>query len=319
MSIYEIYGCSHQGLVRENNEDHFLLGRFIKNNLALSLVVAEDDDYLARFGLLLAVADGMGGLAAGEVASRIALSTLDRHFYATEKQAGDHASHIRQIEAGVQRANDTMLRLGQTDSSTANMGCTLTGVDLTSSGYLVFNAGDSRVCRFRGGYLKQLTTDETLANLLQRLPEESTPEDIDRATHTLTNSLGAATCQLTIQEGPKLIHGDILLICSDGLHGMVSIDKLEELLRQDKSVEEIGQELLHAALAAGGQDNISLIRVRLRKGRREQETLLPVESGQPVEPAGPTESDLQKEPLGTPPVTQESAIPAAEEGLDDGR
>ncbi len=116
MSIFEIFGCSHHGCIREHNEDHILLGRFIKKQGKMSLKLASDDDFLLRFGLLLGVSDGIGGENAGEVASRMALSTLDRHFYAMEKQDLDQSVYSSLIQAGVQRANEIILRVATSNA-----------------------------------------------------------------------------------------------------------------------------------------------------------------------------------------------------------
>ncbi|OQX17694.1 MAG: hypothetical protein BWK76_09925 [Desulfobulbaceae bacterium A2] len=267
----EIFGCTHRGCLRELNEDHVLVGRFVKNRGEMSLTLAMDDDFLARFGLLLAVADGIGGENAGEVASRMALSTLERHFFACEKAPGDVEAFSEILGAGGRRANEAIMQRAAGHPDMARMGCTLTGVCLLPGNkYLVFNAGDSRVARFRGKYLTQLTDDETLARMADKLPASLVPSGAAMATHTLTNSLGTADFTLTVQAGPSLLAGDMVLVYSDGLYDMVPIDRLEELLAQGGDIAALGRCLLHAALEAGGEDNISLVLLRVTETDGEQ-------------------------------------------------
>ena len=85
MFFLDICGATHRGQVREQNGDHILVGRFIKNSGSLSLRLCSDDDFVQTYGLLLCVADGVGGAAASDMASRIALLTLDKEFYAATK------------------------------------------------------------------------------------------------------------------------------------------------------------------------------------------------------------------------------------------
>ncbi len=259
---FRVYGCTDTGLVREVNEDHILMGRFIKNSGAIGLEFADDDDFMSAYGLIFAVADGIGGAAAGEVASKLALTTIERHFYGFEKQADNTEVFQEALLAASKRANDTVMQVAGSRPECRGMGCTLTGVCLTPSGYLVFNSGDSRVYRFRSGYLKQLTEDDTLVNIAIKAGQMSyeEAENSDKR-HTITNSIGYTDFRLNINSGPDLRVDDRLLICSDGLHDLVAIERIEEIISQSP-IDQAVTRLVDEAKTNGGHDNISIVLIK---------------------------------------------------------
>ena len=215
-----IQAICHKGLVRDNNEDALSVGGVILRDDATNLVVTISPE---GFFYLL-VADGMGGHEHGEVASRFALEEMEEQL------------SLHQI---------------QPDSSDQGqalpMGCTLTGVVWHYGRTWLVNAGDSRTYRFRGGMLRQLTTDET---------ERGYTGD-PTASKLLLNCLGGGTegrLAVSSLDG-KLLEGDVLLVCSDGLCDMVPDETIETALADGAGAED----LLRMACAAGGVDNISII------------------------------------------------------------
>jgi len=264
MRSFQIFACTTTGSVRQANEDHILVGRFIKNSGGLGMYVEHNDDFLIRYGLLFAVADGIGGEAGGATASRLALIALERQFYGVEKICHENQPYLEALQAAAVRANDTILRGASTNPTFNRMGCTLSGVCLTQGGYLVFNAGDSRVYRYRDGFLKLLTNDDTVTNAAIRAGrmsyEEAKNSDVR---HTLTNSLGTASFQLKIRVEPEMRDNDLILVCSDGLHDMVDHDQIEKLLGNSGALEVLSDRLVYEAIRNGGYDNISVILVRL--------------------------------------------------------
>jgi serine/threonine protein phosphatase PrpC len=261
MNVYtlQVFGCTDTGNVRPVNEDHILVGRFVKNSGWMGIECLDNDDFLASYGILFAVADGIGGEQAGEVASKITLQTIEGHFYSFERPDANIDTFLDALKASVTRANDTVKQIAASRLECAGMGCTLTGVCITRSGYLVFNAGDSRVYRYRSGFLKQLTDDDTLVNIAVRSGQMTYEEAaVSNARHTITNSIGAPNFNLKIKEGPELRDADRLLICSDGLHDLVPIGRMEEIIGSC-AVDEAGRMLLAEAKLNGGTDNISLI------------------------------------------------------------
>lgn len=264
MHGYTIFGCTETGLVRARNEDHILVGRHLKNRGTLTLKLDPDDDFISDYGLLLAVADGIGGAVGGATASRLALITLERQFYGTVKRR--NSEDFRQaLTKAVDRANQAVLQATTQNSALVGMGCTLTGVCLTGNGYWLFSTGDSRVYRCRNRMLKLLTTDDTVAERNLRLGFAADGKPHSEANHTLVNWVGRKDFTCRFEPGPELHNDDRLLICSDGLYDLVDDTILgERISAPDVSLETLGHQLLQEALAQGGWDNISLILLKTR-------------------------------------------------------
>jgi protein phosphatase len=259
MRQFRIVGRTETGPVRKANEDHILVGRFVKNRGQMAISLDADDEFILAHGLLLAVADGVGGQAGGAQASRLALSVLNREFYVPVNDTTSSHEALERIQIAASVANQAILIRSAEEPMLRSMAATLTGICLTQEGYLVFNAGDSRVYRLRGGYLKQLTEDDTVtahavrAGAMTRKEAHESP-----IRHTLTNALGSMDFTLEIKEGPELWPGDRILVCSDGLHDLISHEELEEILAGmdlDKTLDLLFQ----AAVDGGGHDNISAV------------------------------------------------------------
>ncbi|OEU66982.1 MAG: hypothetical protein BBJ57_05180 [Desulfobacterales bacterium PC51MH44] len=263
MRYFQVIGCTVKGPVREANEDHILVGRFVKNGGRLGIYFDHDDDFLTNYGLLFAVADGVGGASGGAMASKLALTAIERQFYGVEKAGKRVDDFADMIRSAAIRANETILKVGSSKPDLSGMGSTISGVCLTPYGYLVFNAGDSRVYRFRNGVLKPLTRDDSLTTLAVEAGHMSLAEaQASEARHTLTNCLGSTSFKITVNPGPELRDNDILLICSDGLHDLVPHERLEELLLSSQDMENLIGSLCNEAVINGGHDNISIILVR---------------------------------------------------------
>ncbi len=258
--IFDAYGLTEAGPVRPANEDYILMGRFVKNRGGLSLRFPADDDFLAAYGIVFAVADGVGGERGGATASRVALSAFETQFYSAEKGEAPIEACRASIEASAARANETVLRMAAHQPELVGMACTLAGICLIGAGGLVFHAGDSRVYRFRNGALKQLTQDDSLAMATAESGRMTIPEaEASPAAGTITNCIGSRSFTLTIHDLAALRHGDRLLICSDGLHGELRHDQIEAALGEMSSPEAAANILLDAAVQAGGRDNVSII------------------------------------------------------------
>jgi protein phosphatase len=260
MNLISIYGRTDRGLVRGHNEDHILVGRWIKNRGSILIEMEADDDYLADRGLLLAVADGVGGAAGGEHASWLGLAVFDQEFYSGEA-VGDLNERVRRAAA---LANEAVLDEALDRPELANMAATLSGICATPGRYLIYNAGDSRVYRFRNGCLKQLSRDDTLVAHAVRTgamsAEEATQSNFR---HTITNCLGDRNMSLALEEGPEPRSGDLVLICSDGLHDLVPHERLEEILSENGALEIAADKLFAEAMDNGGHDNISVVLMRI--------------------------------------------------------
>ncbi len=263
------FGTTRTGLVRRSNEDHILVERSILNRGSEQLELPAGEAF-PKSGVLFAVADGIGGEAGGKIASKMALSKLDSQFYTSATSIGDkrlppsagtRQAFIDVLKAAGEAANDAVLEVAESEPRLARMGCTLTGICILADGYLVFNSGDSRVYRLRDDSLECLTRDDSMASLVVEAGA-MTAEEAARSPigHTLTNCLGSHEFRLKVQE-QRWCTGDLLLACSDGLYDMVSDQLIQDIVCREASLERRTEDLVEAALAGGGSDNISIILV----------------------------------------------------------
>lgn len=240
------------GRVRKNNEDA------IGDPRLLGELVGPSARLVTR-GVLLAVADGMGGHAHGEVASRLALETLFRSFYAAEGLLPED------LRLAVVAANEAVHRSnsGREEApgrhDTGRMGTTLVAALLVGSELHVANVGDSRACRLHHGALSQLSLDhsflaeELRAGVLSEVDAQRLPYR-----NVLTRAIGShALVEVDVFSVPWL-PGDRLLLCSDGLHGVVPDDLVREALL-DLPPEDAARTLIRMANARGGPDNVSVV------------------------------------------------------------
>jgi PPM family protein phosphatase len=218
---------------------------------------ANEDSYFAR-APLFAVADGMGGAQAGEVASRIAAGAFERG------RVNDDAPAEGQLEQIAQRANREIHRLAQEDSSRAGMGTTLTAAILRDDEVALSHVGDSRAYVLRDGQLKRLTKDHSLVEELRRqgrLTEEQAEEHPQRS--IITRALGPEPSVNVDTMTFPARDGDVFLLCSDGLTTMVPDDEIREILANAKSLRSAVSRLIDAANRRGGRDNITAVAFRV--------------------------------------------------------
>lgn len=250
------FGCTSRGPHREDNQDWMLVGRTLKNSGEYEVRFRLDDDYVCQWGWLAAVADGMGGHAAGSVAARTALETLERHFFSVPKE-GSLDLALVVLREGVERANHLVLDTGMKPEY-AGLGSTLAGVVLSGGAITPFHAGDSRVYRYRFGALRQLTRDDSVAALAQEAGYQAGPVQRETLEHLITNGLGMRDLKLHTGNALPLQSGDILVITTDGLHGAVSTDIMERILEQPLPLAERGRLLMAEAMETS-TDNATLI------------------------------------------------------------
>ena len=219
---------------------------------------ANEDSYYAK-SPLFAVADGMGGAQAGEVASRIAAGAFEHG-----APSGDDASAEGELERIAQEANREIHELAQEDSSRAGMGTTLTAAMLRDDEVSLGHVGDSRAYLLRNGQLKRLTKDHSLVEELRRqgrLTEEQAQEHPQRS--IITRALGPEPSVNVDTMTFPARDGDIFLLCSDGLTTMVSDDQIKEILTSSRSLRSAVNRLVDTANRGGGRDNITAVAFRL--------------------------------------------------------
>jgi serine/threonine protein phosphatase PrpC len=226
---------------------------------------ANEDSYFAR-APLFAVADGMGGAQAGEVASRIAAGAFEHG------QVSEQAPAEGQLEELAQKANRRIHKLAQEDSSRAGMGTTLTAAMVRDDEVALGHVGDSRAYVLRDGKLKRLTKDHSLVEELRRqgrLTEEQAEEHPQRS--IITRALGPEPSVNVDTMTFPARDGDVYLLCSDGLTTMISDDQIREILVGSKSLRSAVNRLVDAANRGGGRDNITAVAFRLADADAAQE------------------------------------------------
>ena len=220
--------ASHVGLVRQQNEDSFVAG-----------------------GGVFAVCDGMGGARAGEVASEVACRFLME--IASEADAA-------RLESIVADANRAIFLKSVEDPSLAGMGTTLTALLSTGDGVLVGHVGDSRAYLWREGGLCQLTDDHSLVGeLVRRGQLTSAQAAVHPHRSVITRALGTDGVVKPDIFPISLELGDRVLVCSDGLSGMVPDQDIARLLGTGDDPQSIAQSLVEAALKGGGEDNVTVV------------------------------------------------------------
>lgn len=248
----DIQAISDKGRVRENNEDALSIGGVFLRDDVLNITVDVQENSV----FYLLVSDGMGGHEKGEAASEITLDEMKEQFAMNEIRPDTFSDDIS--EAG--KYISCKLNVAAYDQGQSRpMGCTLTGVVWHYGKIYLINAGDSRTYRFRGGFLKQLTTDQTQRGI------SGNPQ----ASKALLNCLGGGLDGKILIDDitNKIIEGDVILICSDGLTDMLTDDEIEAMLNEGITTNgmEIGlaEKLKEKACESGGYDNVSIILAKL--------------------------------------------------------
>ena len=262
----DVYGLTHKGLVREVNQDNFLIAG-MRKHMQIHLTSLPDPDSIggnervAMFGM---VADGVGGGPSGEVASRFAAEAITRYvaesvrcYYAAD--LADELSFLRSLEEGALQCHMELTRAAQEDPELDGMATTLTlWIGVWPRAYLL-QVGDSRCYLLRGGELTQISRDQTLAqDLIDQGVFTRADAEHSRFANVLASAIGGP------QAAPNVTRldqrwGDVGLLCSDGLTKHVPDGRIRERLATMASSRQVCEALLSDALDAGGSDNITII------------------------------------------------------------
>jgi protein phosphatase len=215
-----------------------------------------EDSYLER-SPLFAVADGMGGARAGEVASRIAVEQFDA-------ENGSDDTPEEQLAEVARGANRKIHQMAQEDSAYAGMGTTFTAALVTGKHIAIGHVGDSRLYRFRDGELERLTHDHSLVEEFVRQGKLTPAEaEVHPQRSIITRALGPEPEVEVDTYTHSGRDGDVYLINSDGLTGMINEETVAEILRDRESLEDAAEKLIAAANENGGKDNITVVLFRL--------------------------------------------------------
>jgi protein phosphatase len=263
----DLAGLSHPGKVRSNNEDNFLVIRF--GRFLQTMLTSLPDGHLAPeyedSGYGIAVADGIGGTAAGEVASRLAITLLVNLVLETPDWIMRHDEpYADEVAARAARrfdlVNQSIIERARREPWLTGMGTTLTMACSLGTNLLIAHVGDSPAYLYRGGELHRLTRDHTVAQQMadhSSLPLEMIPP---RYHHVLTHAIGIQeTGSEPDIERFQLADGDRLLLCTDGLTDMVDEPTIAAELHRRASSDEACQALIDLALERGGRDNVTVV------------------------------------------------------------
>jgi protein phosphatase len=263
----DVYGLTHPGRVRSENQDHFLICSLRKQMVVHLTSLAETDSLLGeseRLAFLAMVADGVGGGAKGAIASQITLETVAQYLsrsmrcYYESASLGARGFSEALYDAAVESHADLLRRSAQNPEN-RGMATTLTlWLGVWPRAYLL-QVGDSRCYLLRDGELRQITRDQTMAQDLVDLGALK-PEDAPstRLAHTLSSSLGGRQSSPVVSQ-LEMTWSTVVLLCSDGLTNHVSDAQIRERLRSMSSAKQVCEDLLREALEGGGSDNITII------------------------------------------------------------
>jgi PPM family protein phosphatase len=253
---------------------------------------------------LFAVADGMGGAQAGEVASALAAGALE--------ESGADGGGERRVSELIQEANRRVHERATTDAATAGMGTTITAALVEPDGRVVFgHVGDSRAYLLRDDKLEQLTNDHTLVAELVRRGELSPGEaQVHPQRSVITRALGTDPDVDVDTFAVDAQAGDVYLICSDGLSSMVGSRDIEEILRKYRGdLEAASKALIQAANRGGGEDNITAVLFAVEEGDPGPGTApAPDEHTRELAPVPEEEDTLHPEDGIAPPPSAPSAV-----------
>jgi PPM family protein phosphatase len=281
MRLGDSAGRTDAGRVRRRNEDSFVLDP-----------------------PLFAVADGMGGAQAGEVASRLAAAAF------REYHEADRLEPAERVEAIIQEANRRIYERARTDAEASGMGTTVTAAILTNGRVSIGHVGDSRAYRIRNGELEQLTEDHSLVADLMR-SGRLTPEEADAHPQrsVITRALGTDAevdvDTVTVEVEP----GDLFLLCSDGLTTMVPEEDILRIAQEADNLDGAARTLVRAANSGGGEDNITVVLFKVESDEATEETLVAAQPDTVEEPE--EQNELEDTLTDMPPV--QKAEPAVQE------
>jgi len=257
-----LFGRTDVGQIREHNEDNFLVADLTRGSRGL--LEGDREQAVGERGSVLGVCDGMGGAAAGEIASQLAVDIIyERLMQGEPPEERDELA--RRLVQAVEEAGSRIFNEARADRSRRGMGTTATIAALVDSRLFVAQVGDSRAYVLRGDRLVQVSRDQSLVNQLIEAGQ-LTEEEAETFEHNniILQALGTAETVQVDLTYVDLARGDRLLLCSDGLSGMVRADELREVLLSFRDPLEACRELTDRANRAGGHDNITVIVVEFQ-------------------------------------------------------
>jgi len=253
----EVFGKTDVGLVREHNEDNFLIAD-VTGGMRTAEARAPFTFKLGEKGAALLVCDGMGGAAAGEVASQMAVDSIYDALSASEPQVRD--AFARLLRRAVQHANERIFIQSRDNQSERGMGTTCTVAALVDETLVIAQIGDSRCYVLRDGKLAQVTKDQSLAwQLIEAGAMTADEAKAFEHANIILQALGVQERVEVVLSQVSLRKGDVALLCSDGLHGPVADEEILAVLIGEPNLQKAGEALIQKALDRDGPDNITVV------------------------------------------------------------
>ena len=276
--IVQVYGRTDIGRMREHNEDAFLIADLTTMNAALEPSLCTHVS--GERGTLFMVADGMGGAAAGEIASAMAVDVVldEVRKRWTAVDAKDPMTFAASLRLATETANLRIHQFATDHPEHRGMGTTATVAGLLGDTLYITQVGDSRAYLIRAGEARQITKDQSL---MQRLIEagEITAEEAEQSDrrNIILQALGPEARIAIDLTHQRVRRGDTLILCSDGLSGQIRIDEIARIATEEQEVMAICRRLIDRANETGGPDNITVVAARF-----EGDSLIPAEAGEEV-------------------------------------
>ena len=268
--MMEIAASTDRGRVRDRNEDNYAVIQLGQTaHVSSGSLESDAGRSTQRDALMAVVADGMGGEACGDLASRMLIERFVEFATSNAKaifRSLDVQSGLRELLSAELDASHAMLcRKAELEAALRGMGTTATVAVIVGSRLSIAHVGDSRCYLLRDGRLRQLTRDHSMAQYFIEQgcisSAEAAPSGMQ---HLLWNALGGNTSKIVVDfHDVKLRDGDDVLLCTDGLTGRLTDDELVDQLRAHEKASAVCDKLITAANIAGGQDNITCVLVRL--------------------------------------------------------
>jgi PPM family protein phosphatase len=253
-----VVGASDVGQVREHNEDHFVVGDLDGGELVCSTGDESSEPWqtTSARGPLMVVCDGMGGVEGGEVAAELAARAIWREMKSTSA-THDPEVFARLLRRATRIANHDVHAMSKREPTLRGMGTTVSAAGIAGDRLVIATVGDSRAYVLRSGALVQVTRDQSLSSALLAAGHDAA--EAEQAGSAILQALGVGDDVEPSLSIIELRRGDRVLLCSDGLHGLVGDPALALLMSHPHTVAQAVELLVTAARAAGGSDNITAI------------------------------------------------------------
>ena len=318
-----VFGRTDVGRTREHNEDAFVVADLSTDNATLQPEVRKH--VLGQKGTMFMVADGMGGAAAGEIASAMAVEVVLQQLRERwiTNASNDPELFVRSLKKATASANQQIHSFASAHAEYRGMGTTATIAGLLGDTLYVAQVGDSRAYIIRNGVARQITKDQSLMQKLieaGELTEEEAAQSERR--NIILQALGPEASIKIDLTHQQVRRGDVLVLCSDGLSGQVGKDDIARVVNEESDLMSVCKRLIDRANEAGGPDNITVIAAKFDGSRLQAPATDDVVGHRvfPMPETGQTQAVTAEMPQVTPPPTPERRttrpIPADEVGLE---